>query len=72
VVGEKPTIICVSANPALDRRVKLGELRLGEVNRAASAVMMPGGKSAHVAMTAVALGARAMWVGFSGGSTGDA
>ena len=71
MAGEKPTIVCISANPALDRRVRLGELRVGEVNRATSAVMMPGGKSAHVAMTAVALGARAVWVGFSGGSTGD-
>jgi 1-phosphofructokinase family hexose kinase len=71
VAGEKPTIVCISANPALDRRVRMDTLKLGEVNRAASAVMMPGGKSAHVAMTAVALGARAMWVGFSGGSTGD-
>ena len=48
-----------------------GYVKLGEVNRATSAVTMPGGKSAHVAMTAVALGARAVWVGFSGGSTGD-
>jgi 1-phosphofructokinase family hexose kinase len=71
VAREIPTIVCISANPALDRRVRIGALRLGEVNRAASAVMMPGGKSAHVAMTAVALGARAVWVGFSGGSTGD-
>ena len=64
-------IVCISANPALDRRVRLGALKLGEVNRANSAVMMPGGKAAHVAMTAAALGARAVWVGFSGGSTGD-
>jgi 1-phosphofructokinase family hexose kinase len=71
VAGKKPTIVCISANPALDRRVRLGTLRLGEVNRAAGAMMMPGGKSAHVAMTAVALGARAVWLGFSGGSTGD-
>jgi 1-phosphofructokinase family hexose kinase len=71
VAGEKPTIVCISANPALDRRVRLGALRLGEVNRAMGALMMPGGKSAHVAMTAVALGARAVWLGFSGGSTGD-
>jgi 1-phosphofructokinase family hexose kinase len=71
VAVEKPTIVCISANPALDRRVRLGTLKLGEVNRAASTVMMPGGKSAHVAMTAVALGACAAWVGFSGGSTGD-
>ena len=71
MAGEKPTIVCISANPALDRRVRLGELRVGEVNRATSAVMMPGGKSAHVAMAAKALGARAAWIGFSGGAAGD-
>jgi 1-phosphofructokinase family hexose kinase len=71
VQPEKPTIVCVSANPALDRRVRLAALVPGEVNRAKNAVMMPGGKSAHVAMTARALGVRAAWLGFSGGSTGD-
>ncbi len=63
--------MCVSANPALDRRVHLSRLIVGEVNRARSAVMMPGGKAAHVAMVARALGARSVWLGFSGGSTGD-
>jgi tagatose 6-phosphate kinase len=46
-------------------------LTLGEVNRARTAVTMPGGKSAHVAMAAKALGARAAWIGFSGGAAGD-
>jgi 1-phosphofructokinase family hexose kinase len=70
VIPDSPIIVCVSANPALDRRVHLSRLAIGEVNRARSAVMMPGGKSAHVAMVARALGARSVWVGFSGGSTG--
>ncbi|MGC2721312.1 MAG: 1-phosphofructokinase family hexose kinase, partial [Candidatus Acidiferrales bacterium] len=64
-------VVCVSANPALDRRLHLPAIALGEVNRARSAATMPGGKSAHVAMTARALGARAIWIGFSGGATGD-
>jgi len=46
-------------------------IALGEVNRASSAILMPGGKSAHVAMTARALGTRAIWIGFSGGATGN-
>ena len=63
-------IICISANPAIDRRLQLSELRVGEVNRALSARPAPGGKAAHVAMAARALGAEVLWVGFLGGSTG--
>ena len=63
-------IICVSANPAIDRRLRLGKLNAGAVNRASSVCPMPGGKAAHVAMAAAALGERVMWVGFLGGSTG--
>ena len=66
-----PIVVCVSANPALDRRLHMPSLTLGEVNRASTAVTMPGGKSAHVAMAAKALGARAVWIGFSGGAAGD-
>jgi 1-phosphofructokinase family hexose kinase len=71
VAAGSPIIVCVSANPALDRRLHVPALALGEVNRARTAVTMPGGKSAHVAMAAMALGARAVWVGFSGGPSGD-
>ncbi len=66
-----PIVVCVSANPALDRRLHVPSLTLGEVNRARAAVTMPGGKSAHVAMAAMAMGARAAWIGFSGGASGD-
>jgi 1-phosphofructokinase family hexose kinase len=64
-------IICVSANPAIDRRLLLGRLKLGAVNRASSVCPLPGGKAAHVAMAAAALGERVMWVGFLGGATGE-
>ena len=63
-------IICVSANPAIDRRLRLDRLHAGAVNRATSVCPLPGGKAAHVAMAAAALGERVMWVGFLGGSTG--
>ena len=49
-------IICVSANPAIDRRLRLGRLHAGAVNRATSVCAMTGGKAAHVAMAAAALG----------------
>lgn len=64
-------IICVSANPAIDRRLLMGKLQAGAVNRASSVCPMPGGKAAHVAMAAAALDERVMWVGFLGGATGE-
>lgn len=64
-------LICVSANPAIDRRLRLKSIAVGEVNRAFSARPFPGGKAAHVAMVAQALGTEVMWVGFLGGAAGE-
>lgn len=64
-------LICISANPAVDRRLRLEQLERGGVNRARSAEPLPGGKAAHVAMAARALGEEVMWVGFLGGTTGE-
>jgi len=64
-------IVCVSANPAVDRRVYVDTLVPGEVNRARSSLAMPGGKAAHVAMAARALGVEANWIGFLGGAIGE-
>lgn len=64
-------IICISANPALDRRLHLEELRVGQVNRALSARPAVGGKAAHVAMAARALNTKVMWLGFLGGAIGE-
>jgi 1-phosphofructokinase family hexose kinase len=63
-------IICVSANPAIDRRLRVEKLTPGRVSRASSVAPLPGGKAAHVAMAARALGERVLWVGFLGGATG--
>ena len=65
------TIVCVSANPAMDRRLRVAFLEAGEVNRAKSARGLAGGKAAHVAMAARALGANASWIGFLGGAIGE-
>jgi len=65
-------LVCISANPAIDRRLRLKNIAIGEVNRALSAQPFPGGKAAHVAMVAKALGIDVMWVGFLGGATGEA
>src|ERR1700674_1260142 len=66
----RPTIISVSANPALDRRLRVPSVALGQVNRAQTVQVLAGGKAAHVAMAARALGAKAVWIGFLGGAAG--
>ena len=63
-------IICVSLNPAIDRRLRVARLKIGAVNRASEALPMAGGKAAHVALAARVLGAEALWLGFLGGATG--
>jgi 1-phosphofructokinase family hexose kinase len=62
--------LCVSLNPAIDKRLRLERLRVGEVNRARMACPAPGGKAAHVAMVLRTLGADPVWLGFAGGATG--
>ncbi|PYT62849.1 MAG: hypothetical protein DMG35_06265 [Acidobacteria bacterium] len=64
-------IVCVSANPAVDKRVRLPKLALGRVNRVSHVQAAAGGKSAHVAMALRALGSVPRWIGFAGGATGQ-
>jgi 1-phosphofructokinase family hexose kinase len=64
-------IVCISANPALDRRLRVPSLALGETNRALSAEVFPGGKAAHVAMAARALGVPTAWIALLGGAIGE-
>src|ERR1700721_728862 len=66
-----PKIVCVSANPAMDRRVYVDSLIPGEVNRGRGSLAMSGGKAAHVAMAARSLGIEANWIGFLGGAIGE-
>ena len=64
-------LVCISLNPAIDRRLRLENIAVGQINRALSAQPFPGGKAAHVAMVAKALGVEVMWVGFLGGAAGE-
>ncbi len=64
-------IVCVSANPAMDRRLRMSSLSAGEINRAKNAQGFAGGKAAHVAMAARAMGADIAWIGFLGGAIGQ-
>jgi 1-phosphofructokinase family hexose kinase len=63
--------ICVSPNPAIDKRLTLPLLVPGQVSRARTALALPGGKSAHVAMVLRTLGAAPLWIGLTGGATGS-
>lgn len=63
--------LCVSPNPAIDKRLRIGALLPGKLNRALSAEGYPGGKAAHVAMVLRTLGATTQWAGFCGGSSGE-
>ncbi len=64
--------LCVSLNPAIDKRLRLERLQLGRVNRASQVTPAAGGKAAHVAMVLRTLGADPLWLGFAGGPTGAA
>jgi 1-phosphofructokinase family hexose kinase len=64
--------LCVSLNPAIDKRLRFEKLCLGAVNRALEVRPAPGGKAAHVAMVLRTLGAYPVWLGFAGGATGAA
>ncbi len=66
-----PKILCVSLNPAIDRRIRLPEFLAGRVNRATSADPEAGGKAAHVAFAAKALGAEVRWLAPLGGPEGE-
>ena len=66
-----PKLLCVSLNPAVDRRLILPRFNLGTVNRATAALPAAGGKAGHVSYAAQALGAEVTWLAFTGGSEGD-
>jgi 1-phosphofructokinase family hexose kinase len=63
--------ICISPNPAMDKRLVLSSFVHGEVNRVKSAVSFAGGKSTHVAMVLRTLGAQPLWTGPVGGASGS-
>src|ERR1700675_935740 len=62
--------LCVSPNPAIDKRLTVSSLLRGQVNRVRSVRGFPGGKSVHVAMVLHSLGGSPRWIGPCGGSSG--
>ncbi|HEY3297380.1 MAG TPA: PfkB family carbohydrate kinase, partial [Armatimonadota bacterium] len=71
MMGKLPRLLCVSLNPSIDRRIRIPVLHAGEVIRASSSEPEAGGKAAHVAFAARALGAYVGWLGFLGGPEGE-
>jgi 1-phosphofructokinase family hexose kinase len=63
--------VCLSPNPAIDKRLRLARLVPGCVNRATEVHPAPGGKAAHVAMVLRTLGDDPQWIGFAGGASGQ-
>jgi 1-phosphofructokinase family hexose kinase len=63
--------LCVSPNPAIDRRLTLPSLSRGQVNRVRAVQSFPGGKSVHVAMVLQTLGGKPHWIGPCGGTSGQ-
>jgi 1-phosphofructokinase family hexose kinase len=64
--------LCVSPNPAIDKRLTLTVLEHARVNRARAVQNFPGGKSTHVAMVLRTLGGSPRWIGPCGGASGQA
>ena len=64
--------LCISANPAIDKQIRITKFSVGAVNRAREATPEPGGKAAHVAMALRAFNERPHWIGVAGGAAGDA
>ncbi len=64
-------LVCLSGNPALDRRLHVASLEAGGVHRARTVQPLPGGKAAHTAIAARNLGSKVLWVGFLGGAVGE-
>ena len=65
-------IYTLTLNPALDYVVRLTDLRMGETNRANTAVLQFGGKGINVSTILRRLGADTTALGFVAGFTGEA
>src|ERR1035437_8696314 len=66
----RPRIVCLAANPSVDRLVEVARLRVAEINRPRRVVVVPGGKGLNVARAAAALGGRVTAVALLGGHAG--
>jgi 1-phosphofructokinase family hexose kinase len=63
--------LCVSPNPAIDKRLTVPSLQRGQINRVRTVQSFPGGKAVHVAMVLQTLGGQPHWIGPCGGASGE-
>jgi 1-phosphofructokinase family hexose kinase len=63
-------ILCVAANPSIDRLFAVEELTPGQIHRPVEAVQVAGGKGLNVARAAAALGAEVQAAALLGGHSG--
>ncbi len=64
-------IVCVAANPSIDRLYEVERLTDGTIHRPLDVVVRPGGKGLNVARAAVALGAQVSAIAIVAGHAGD-
>ena len=69
-MSSEPNFLAVTPNPAIDRRLHVGQLAVGEVNRAGRVENAAGGKGLNVVRAARTLGYRVVATGPLGGHTG--
>ena len=63
-------VYTVTFNPSLDYVVRMGSIRLGEVNRTSSEELLCGGKGINVSIVLQHLGIESVALGFTAGFTG--
>lgn len=63
-------IVCVAANPSVDKLFEVERLRVGAIHRPLAFVQVPGGKGLNVARAAHALGAEVTATGILAGHAG--
>ena len=64
-------IVCVAANPSIDRLFEVDRVRLGRIHRPTASVQVPGGKGLNVARAAHSLGAAVHATGILAGFAGQ-
>jgi 1-phosphofructokinase family hexose kinase len=64
-------IVCVAANPSIDRLFEVDRVRLGRIHRPTAFVQVPGGKGLNVARAAHSLGAAVHATGILAGFAGQ-
>jgi 1-phosphofructokinase family hexose kinase len=63
--------LCISLNPAIDKRLTTASFQRGRLNRMRTSESFPGGKATHVAMVLKTLGEDPQWIGPCGGASGQ-